>query len=382
MESGPSTVRIPTLPLAEERLIEIDRLLALPSELQWNILSKMGQTQLLNVCMINSNMLSLCWDPYLATLKQWTKKEFIIFQLKLLANCKYKECQSLKYELNKPLIQDTDFITEYNKVINNAEIIYYPGSKITHSNAVNDPIDILLNTQKIVFEDEFDQLFDLHYFINITHLYFGNLFNQPIERVVQNTIGSLAYESVLPNSITNLIFEESSYFNQSVDYLPNSITHLEFGEKFNQSVDNLPNSITNLIFGNNFNQPVDHLPNSITHLTFGEDFNQPVGHLPNSITDLTFGDLFNQQVGHLPNSIISLTFGGLFNQSVDHLPNSIIHLYFHYLFDQKINKLPSSLQYLTIGTFYTYRSHLLTILSPTVTVYYVDEYDEYFDFDK
>ncbi len=34
MEAGLATVRIPTLPLAEERLISINRVLALPPELQ------------------------------------------------------------------------------------------------------------------------------------------------------------------------------------------------------------------------------------------------------------------------------------------------------------------------------------------------------------
>jgi hypothetical protein len=40
------------------------------------------------------------------------------------------------------------------------------------------------------------------------------------------------------------------------------------------------------------------MPNSITHLTFGEKFNQKIlpGTLPNSITHLTFGYWFNQEI--------------------------------------------------------------------------------------
>jgi hypothetical protein len=53
------------------------------------------------------------------------------------------------------------------------------------------------------------------------------------------------------------------YFNQPIDNLPNSITHLELGLRFNQSIDNLPNSITYLKLGSKFNKPINNLPNSI-----------------------------------------------------------------------------------------------------------------------
>ena len=68
------------------------------------------------------------------------------------------------------------------------------------------------------------------------------------------------------------------------------------GWHFNQSVDNLPNSISHLTFIGGFDQPVNNLPNSISHLTFEYCFDQPVNHLPNSIIHLTFGDNFNQQL--------------------------------------------------------------------------------------
>ena len=57
------------------------------------------------------------------------------------------------------------------------------------------------------------------------------------------------------------------FFDIAIDNLPDSITHLTFGNLFNKHVDNLPNSITHLTFGIYFNQLVDNLPNSITYLT-------------------------------------------------------------------------------------------------------------------
>jgi hypothetical protein len=159
----------------------------------------------------------------------------------------------------------------------------------------------------------------------------------------------------IPKETEIIIFSEDdswsgrSYFNQPVNNLPETLTHLTFGRQtpvrlahpkimnihnclrchnFNQSVDNLPNSLTHLTFGNSFNQPVDNLPETLTHLTFGYNFNQSVDNLPNSLTHLTFGARFNQQVDNLPNTLTHLTFGHDFNQQVDNLPKNLTHLTF------------------------------------------------------
>ena len=128
-----------------------------------------------------------------------------------------------------------------------------------------------------------------------------------------------------------------SQFNQIVNELPNSITHLTFGHKFNQVVNNLPNSLTHLTFGIYFNQVVDNLPNSLTHLSFGPCFNQKVDNLPNSLTHLTFGELFDQKIYNLPNSLTHLNFGELFDQKIYNLPNSLTNIkcwkYYSYLKD-------------------------------------------------
>jgi hypothetical protein len=62
-----------------------------------------------------------------------------------------------------------------------------------------------------------------------------------------------------------------------------SLTHLTFGYTFNQRVDALPPSLTHLLhltFGQCFDQPVDALPLSLTHLTFGASFHHAVDKLP------------------------------------------------------------------------------------------------------
>jgi hypothetical protein len=223
-------------------------------------------------------------------------------------------------------------------------------------------VDIVEATNKILFEPSL-----LYLFTNLKKFFVGFeidlckcVFPKSIKSITLEHY-SLKENNCLPNSITHLTFGELC--NKPVGHqgcedtkcprnLPNSITHLTFGRNFNQPADKLPNAITHLIFGNNFNQPVDNLPNSITHLTFGYWFNQPVNNLPNSMTHLTFGYYFNQPVNNLPNSITHLTFEWKFNQPVDKLPNSITHLTFGYEFNQPINNLPISITHLIFGEYF------------------------------
>ncbi len=53
-----------------------------------------------------------------------------------------------------------------------------------------------------------------------------------------------------------------------------------------------------------FNQPIDNLPNSISHLTLGRYFNQPIINLPNSITNLTLSLKYNKKINYFSDSLI------------------------------------------------------------------------------
>lgn len=66
-------------------------------------------------------------------------------------------------------------------------------------------------------------------------------------------------------------FGSNKYEHYPIIWLPNGITHLEFGTFFNQSIeDAIPKNVKNLKFGNYFNQKVyNYIPDSVTHLKFG-----------------------------------------------------------------------------------------------------------------
>lgn len=104
---------------------------------------------------------------------------------------------------------------------------------------------------------------------HIKSIIFNNMFNQKVDN--------------LPSKLKKLVF--GKYFNQKVDNLPSELKELVFGKYFNQAVDNLPTKIIKLIFGLNFNQPILNLP-SIKILALSWDFNNTLDYLPSSITHL------------------------------------------------------------------------------------------------
>lgn len=171
----------------------------------------------------------------------------------------------------------------------------------------------------------------------------------------------------LPSSLTHLtVWTEVPLPNYFADCLPTSLTFLElYARTFNDPVDNLPHSLTHLCLPYKFNQPIDHLPSTLTNLKFLcgsislDAFNQFVDNLPANLTHLTFGNRFNQHVDHLPTSLTHLIFGSQFNQPVDHLPSSLTHLTLGKAFQHPIDFLPQSLSHLGLDVNYAHpMSHL------------------------
>ena len=128
-----------------------------------------------------------------------------------------------------------------------------------------------------------------------------------------------------------------------------NVREIAFVNGFNQEVDNLPSSLTHLLFGHNFNQKVDKLPLSLRVISFRNNFNQEIDKLPLGVTHLYLGLHFNQEIDHLPSSLTHLTFGFYFDQEIDNLPSTLTHLTIPVRFNKKVYNLPSSLTHLTIG---------------------------------
>jgi hypothetical protein len=114
------------------------------------------------------------------------------------------------------------------------------------------------------------------------------------------------------------------------------------------------NNLQDLIhIGSHFNQSVDNLPSTITHLTFGyySNFNQPVDNLPSSITYLYFG------------------YQSSFNQSLNNLPRFTEFIQLPYKYDNKILNMPKRLKKIKCSTKYKYLSDLTNFVGLEVSTY-------------
>uniref|UniRef100_A0A6C0C8B5 F-box domain-containing protein n=1 Tax=viral metagenome TaxID=1070528 RepID=A0A6C0C8B5_9ZZZZ len=119
---------------------------------------------------------------------------------------------------------------------------------------------------------------------------------------------------------------------------PPFITHLTYECK--KPIINIPQTVTHLTFGNSFNRAIDNIPQSVTHITFGASFDQPIKDIiPSSVTHLYFGLHFDQEIkNYIPHSVTHLKFGFFFFRSLYGLHDSIeeIVVDFRYLIDQRL----------------------------------------------
>lgn len=140
-------------------------------------------------------------------------------------------------------------------------------------------------------------------------------------------------------------------FNQKVNNLPSSLTHLIFGYCFNQEVNNLPSSLTHLVLGHCFNEPVDSLPSTLLFLAFPKEepyicgkcnFNHKLDKHPVSLTHLSLSDNFNSYF-HFPPFLTRLQLPRTCSPLLQSLPSSITHLF---AFDLPPGSLPPHLTHL------------------------------------
>lgn len=234
---------------------------------------------------------------------------------------------------------------------------------------------------------------------NVTHLQFGNFFNQPLGKKIPSTVKHIRFGinfdqpviGSIPNSVTHLIFGYS--FNQPIENaIPSSIIHLEFGFCFDQCVDSISSfdrlkflkfvrgmrlsptktfvnvkyfepglfykinpgilrTVTHLKLNYYFNQSLENiLSDSIIYLGLGHDFQQPFEkNIPSSVTTLLLGCGSNQ-LDKIPLSVTHLKFENYFSEPLQSkIPNSVTHLHFGKDFLETEHELPLSITHLIIN---------------------------------
>lgn len=121
-------------------------------------------------------------------------------------------------------------------------------------------------------------------------------------------------------------------FNQSIDFLPNVITHLQLGRRFNKPIMNLPSTLKHLIIAANeisyceFNQSLDYLPDGLEILSIrlNQAFIMPINNLPSGLKHLNFiCKTFNHPINNLPNELETLVIGYFDYKNTYNLPNNL-----------------------------------------------------------
>jgi len=121
-------------------------------------------------------------------------------------------------------------------------------------------------------------------------------------------------------------------FNQSIDFLPDGVTHLQLGRRFNKPIMNLPRTLKHLIIAANeiaycdFNQSLDYLPEGLEFLTIklNQVFNMPVNNLPAGLKYLQFiCKGFRHSINNLPDGLESLIILCFDYYNTYHLPTNL-----------------------------------------------------------
>lgn len=134
----------------------------------------------------------------------------------------------------------------------------------------------------------------------------------------------------------------------------------EYDYSQDQLIIDLMKKYKKVIIGDAFNQSIDFIPDCITHLQLGCSFNKPIMNLPRSLkylmiaaTQIAYCD-FNQSLDYLPEDLESLTMKltSNFTMPINNLPQRLKHLYFICKnFRHPINNLPEGLESLVISHF-------------------------------
>ena len=209
MEAEPSSVRIPTVPLAGQRLNLVRQILNLPPELQFQVLSHASQCQLLRLCYINTELFDMCMDPYLGTLKNWSTSEKLIFRIQLLNGCNMNECRGAEERLNQQLLNDPEFrfsytnLLKYAKLYSQSEDMYTtmptmtPDLKVGENITMDHPYQAIKKLRRINLSfTNFNHKIILAYFVKLEQVELDDSFNQPLNKDIlpqslqQLTLGS------------------------------------------------------------------------------------------------------------------------------------------------------------------------------------------------
>ena len=256
------------------------KILNLPPELQLHILFQLPRDKLIQICLIDDEILSICWNSYFIKSMNFNKNQNVIFKLHLC-----NEMQTNKYidyiKYFKKLDKMFNPIFRYN--INQILDCYF------YADVNKDSlIENILNITKSHFFSamlsvDFPSLkingTYFKFFINLTkislidEIYTPIQFPDKLEKII---INDYKYSlNNIPENIFIIQFDYCSKFNLPIKW-PSDLRKIYFGNLvgFQQPLINLPKTLTEIIYSNNdwlINNTLSTLPLHVTNVTVSNE---------------------------------------------------------------------------------------------------------------
>lgn len=201
-----------------------------------------------------------------------------------LNNSIWKKIENFPQSLKNLNCTDEFYFRQTNIPVTLKKLIIIQSGIKPDDNFVLGTLNLPENLEELSFEYEDEYEPNSFYLNNLSKL-FNNL---------PKNLKILNIPSFWNNPLLNLptkleVLYLGIKYNQSLDFLPESIKHIEFVEgcKFNKPLHNLPSQLEhlNLQFQNKCTYTISNLPNSIKYLEIGE-YELEIGKLPTELIEL------------------------------------------------------------------------------------------------
>ena len=134
-------------------------------------------------------------------------------------------------------------------------------------------------------------------------------------------------------------------------YIPDIITHLNFGYGHNTFCGDIDDNTTNYKYKNCESDILDYLSPNVIWLSIPAHYCGTLNNLPQGLKFLELSASYNKSIDKLPESLETLILGHCFNKSIENLPNSIINITIPINYNLQLNCLPDSIRYIKIGIY-------------------------------
>ncbi len=219
----------------------------LSSEVKYQILFRLPQEKLIQLCSIDDKILSICWSSYFVECMNWDWDQNILFKLKLcdamIKNKKFTEYISYIHQLDEMFdIKFTSNINQIRSIINDnsKSLLVY---KILDFKNIESSINPICGKY-------------FKFFINVEQIYLSDRVQNPIhfpDNVKYICIDKYKHPlDNFPASVEQITFKYSSTFNQKISW-PINLKKILFANcsSYDRSLINLPKTLEEIDYTNN-----------------------------------------------------------------------------------------------------------------------------------